>query len=529
MNTKVNQYQNRNRNRIDRICEAVSAWLDNEDGLLKRARDRTIAEGLFRPHDVDHMLGQIRQTVTRQTLTGWLERVCKEGGTQGSRAGSQHQSDSRKDANAQKADNTQHDAHPIDGSTRPKTLCLHAGNLPMVGLQDIIAVLLAGSIYYGKLSRNDPWLPDSLLQIIRQRMPDQAGRWSTRMEELEGIKAGRVLFAGSEASVDAVIRRVHELKLATETARFLPRTARLSMAWLTEEDFKADEAVQKEEHPPEQDISTSKAGRPKKTGAAGNAQSSAGGSQPASEGELYKQLVEAMLRYDGKGCRSVAVVISAREWSDCAGPLMDALEAWLRDHPPGSDEKPGVRYWKNYLRAVDKEVYETGGHLITSEPDLMGKEGVICWLKGDEKEVARLAGHFGSQLQSVYVTRRMLMELSDKRKSSPINAEHPAGGSHRTGPINTEYSVGGSYHTGSINAEKSVAGNHRTGPINTEYSAAGSHHAGSINAEHPVSGSPGIDEPRHATIRFEPLDQAQSPPIDWRPDGTDVLRWLLFG
>ncbi len=320
--------------RIARICDGVDAWLNNEDGILDITVDRTATEGLFPRHDVMHMLKQVSITLTPQALQDWVDRVDR-----GTSAGTM----------------------PSLTSQMPRVLCLHAGNLPLVGLQDIIATLLSGAVYYGKLSRRDPWLADGLLRLLRKRLPDQLGGWASRLEELEKVGAEKVLFAGAESSVEEVKQRIHELGLASDQAHFLPRTARFSMAWLDEEDFQSDSV------------------------------------------RLSKHLIEAMLRYEGRGCRSLAVVVARRSLSEVAGSLADAAEVFVRRNRPSHYRKPGVSYWRSYLRSTGKEVYDIGSQIITDDHDLMGTEDVICWLTGNREDVVRLARQFGPQLQQVYM------------------------------------------------------------------------------------------------------------------------------
>ncbi len=385
--------------RIDRICEGVRSWLDNEDGILDASVERTVTGRFFPQHDVMHMLEQADRTITPQALSSWVTRVStNEKGITGM------------DNSTNKAtisDQSTNRTTPVKPVT--KVLCLHAGNLPMVGLQDIIAALLSGATYHGKLSSHDPWLLDGLLRVLKKRLPDQVGHWSIRLEELDAIRADAVLFAGSQASVNKVTKRIDELGLSDEHARLLARTARFSIARLEEDDFKSEK-----EH-------------------------------------LSKKLIEAMLRYEGKGCRSVALVVADRVLSDFAGYLLEAADVFIRYNPSSQLKTPGVTYWKSYLKSTGREVYDLGGHIIADDRDLIGKENVICWIKGSDVEVTRYAEKFGPQLQSVYV-----------------NADHAA----------------------------------MTKKVTPRLLAS-------------------------KEIRLEPLSEAQAPPVDWRPDGVDVLSWLL--
>ncbi len=392
--------------RIDLICESVSAWLENEDCILERSIERTVTEGLFPKHDVMYMLDQAERTITPKALSYWMDKI-RRGEAKKSETESHSYSDPNPDSDPDLDSDPGMDLPALPNENR-KILCLHAGNLPMVGLQDVIAALLSGAVYYGKLSVKDPWLLDGLLLMLQKRMPDQIGEWAVRLEDLNAINAGHVLFAGSQASVDRVIQRVNELGHAAKNARFLARTARFSIAWLDNDDLKSESE------------------------------------------RLSRELTEAMLRFEGRGCRSVAVVISGRGLSDVAGSLADAAGIFIRTNRPSFTSSSGANYWRSYLKSTGCDVFDMGGQIITDAPDLIGKQNVICWIKGDEGEVLRLAEKFGPQLQSVYV-----------------------------------------------NADRNTI----AAKITTRLVE--------------IKG-----------VRLEPLSEAQSPPIDWQPDGVDILSWL---
>ncbi|MDG5767650.1 acyl-CoA reductase [Balneolales bacterium ANBcel1] len=333
------------RHRTACIAGAVDAWLANEGGLLGQSVERTVAEGLFPRHDVTFMLEEIRRTVTGKTLIQWVDTAVSRTGIK---------------------------AEASPGQTR-KVLCLHAGNLPMVGLQDLLAVLLSGGAYYGKLTRKDPRLMDGLLRLLQERLPDQVISWSTNMDDLAGIRADNVLFAGSEGSVDAVTRRCRELGLSREYTRFLYRTARFSMALLSSADF-----------------------------------NDAGDLAP----DVAGSLAEAILRYDGKGCRSVAVVIAPVTLTEAASGLQSALMDFLQQNPSESQQHPSIRYWSAYLKSVKRAVVRTGPALVTDEPDMAGMERVVCWIHHPEPvaQAETLASRYGHRLQQVYVTADTLKE-----------------------------------------------------------------------------------------------------------------------
>ena len=83
-------------------------------------------------------------------------------------------------------------SHP-DISPRKDTVfyALHAGNLPLVGFQDVLAVLLSGAGYAGKLSRKDPWLIASFFDVLRQLHPQIPVQISTDLAGYQGAAFSR--------------------------------------------------------------------------------------------------------------------------------------------------------------------------------------------------------------------------------------------------------------------------------------------------------------------------------------------------
>src|SRR5690554_976927 len=98
---------------IQNISEAISAWLKPDNIELKQAIDRTVREGLFSLEDIKHQIRHLKQSLQKEHLLEWA-----------SRSGLKY--NSLKDR---------------------QVICLHAGNLPLVGVQDFLAVLLTGGTY----------------------------------------------------------------------------------------------------------------------------------------------------------------------------------------------------------------------------------------------------------------------------------------------------------------------------------------------------------------------------------------------
>ncbi|HBX67065.1 MAG TPA: hypothetical protein DEG32_13240, partial [Balneolaceae bacterium] len=215
---------------ISKIQKAVEEWLSQENQVLWKAVQQTVDDGLFSQHDIEFQLSVLRENIANGDIREWVNR-----------------SELSDEQNAK----------------GQKVLCLHAGNLPLVGFQTALGTILSGAEYYGKLSRKDPYLLASFLDEMENILPEQKIHYSTDLEEFANLKADKVIFAGSEESVSEVKEKVRALKAAKENAEYIIRTAKFSIAYLDEWNE-----------------------------------------------EIKAKLVEAMLRYCGKGCRSVAVVVS---------------------------------------------------------------------------------------------------------------------------------------------------------------------------------------------------------------------------
>ncbi|MFN2372545.1 MAG: hypothetical protein ABR545_01930 [Cyclonatronaceae bacterium] len=332
-----------------------------------------------------------------------------------------------------------------------KILCLHAGNLPMVGLQDVVAVLLSGNRYFGKFSRNDPWLIASFVDVCRERgLPEVCG-CSTELGSFSGLRADAVLFTGSDKTVPAVMDELFRLKAVNTKpkTRYLIRTAQLSVA-----------IVRKKQ----------------------------------SAWELF----EAVTRYDGRGCRSVGVVVSPYSLDKYAGALRMAeacrkekvsvpepgAESDGNDHVPESvagrsaDTNNGP---KKYLHAYavaaglpSLQLFDGRWMFIESDDTGLIREGVVLWIKGGEEELGKVQNRLSGRIQSVFTDGTEMEGVEGKAGEAEI-AE------------GTELA--------------DLAGDAESADESVEAALAGD------------------DD-------FESLNKAQRPEFDWSPDGLDTLQWL---
>ncbi len=315
--------ETRLKERAKRVAGVFQDWLHTSDSDIAESREQTVSEQFFPMHDVDYSLRCFERQVTDDRLSSWLDE--------------QEISDSLL-------------------IIPQKILCLHAGNLPMVGLQDVLACLLLEHKYHGKISRKDPYLIPSFLKYWMKRYPDESPGWGTDLGRYRQLRADAVLFSGSSETVPKVRKLLRQGEMVDEETKYLIRTAHFSMAYLDRSD-------------------------------------------PAH----LKSLAEAIARYEGRGCRSVAIVVSPVSLRSIQCHMTDFFEAFWTENPVASEMSTRLRYRMAYNKAILRPQAMLDAFLIEeSNPDM--EENVVYWLEGDTEKVSELAGRFSDQLQNIYVT-----------------------------------------------------------------------------------------------------------------------------
>lgn len=283
----------------------------------------------------------------------------------------------------------------FENSVKSRTiLCLHAGNLPMVGIQDLLAVMITGGRYVGKLSKKDPYLLAALIVKLKEHGIGEDSIQEIHLEKLKGISADAVLFAGSENSAKTVKKKLLALGIIDIDTPLLIRTAHFSVAWIHDQ------------YP-----------------------------------ETMKQLIDAVLRYAGLGCRSVAMVVAPFAFTLNSCNFTDYVESFWVMNP--QKERPPASLYHRYAmnKAVGISQIWLDDFLIEEDLKKPDHNFILQWIVGGEDVMMEIITDYGSGLQSIYSTDRY---------------------------------------------------------IGTEI----------------------------ANRVLEPLDEAQIPPIWWRPDGVDTIAWL---
>ncbi len=340
--------------RADRVADAVEKWLSPGNTELAAAIDRTVEEKLFSRQDIEFQLRALRQTLTRSELRRWVGE--RQPGSGEAFAGG-------KASTVEKSSAGEKDFAGQEHSEGGKALCLHAGNLPLVGVQDLLAVALSGYHYTGKVSRKDPWLLPTLIDKLREEEVLSRPEVSADLQELSGAEADRVLFAGSGRSVERVRDEIKRLGLARGGARFLVRTAHYSMAVI-----RSDSPV------------------------------------------TINSLMESVLRFGGKGCRSVAVVFAPFGLNSGVCDLTDYAEAFWVKNPQHDQPPASLRYRYAYNKAAEHCQIWLEDFLFEETRMRPEESFVLHWLQGGIDEAVEFIQEFGGGLQTLYLDDPLMEE-----------------------------------------------------------------------------------------------------------------------
>ncbi len=311
--------------RIGALLEVTQNWLRKDNHYLMDAIDRTVQEGYFSFPDVKHAIRAIKNSINETALQEWANR-----------AGLKENND----------------------AAGENVLCLHAGNLPLVGFQDAFSVLLSGGRYSGKISRKDPYLLPTFLNEVKQTVlwSDRDVQWTHRLNDFEDMQNDTVIFAGSESSVPGVRDAIQKWNLAKEDCRYLIRTAHFSIVYLDRQDQ-----------------------------------------------ETMQDLTEGIFRYGGKGCRSIAIVVSPFSLDEIKCELTDYIESFWLENPQHEVPPAKLKHQFAYNKAIERQQAWLDYFLLQEGGVKLDQDFICYWVQGDESTVAEVAKKHSEELQSIYI------------------------------------------------------------------------------------------------------------------------------
>ncbi|MBO6525189.1 MAG: hypothetical protein JJ971_15275 [Balneolaceae bacterium] len=305
-----------------KVAEAVRKWLQPDNSELKKAIEQTVDERLFSFEDIKFQIRALKENIDSGQIEEWAERAG--------------------------LGKNKH-------SVGEKVLCLHAGNLPLVGFQDALGTILSGADYFGKLSRKDPYLLITFLEMLKASGIETEIKYSTDLKDFKNLNADKLLFAGSSESVPAVKNELKRLGSISPETELVIRTAKFSMAYITNE-----------------------------------------------EPEVITDLVEAIFRYGGQGCRSVAAVVSPIRFNNLKCHFQDYIESFWLKNPQHKKPPEALAYQFAYNKAIDRPQAWLDDFLIQESEEFPELDFTLHWIQGDEEKLKELKEKFGSAIQTIY-------------------------------------------------------------------------------------------------------------------------------
>lgn len=307
---------------VIKIEEVAKKWLRPDNQSLKKAIEQTVSEGLFSIEDIKFQIRALKQNIDSGQVKEWAARSGLRG-----------------DKNA----------------IGHKILCLHAGNLPLVGFQDALGTILSGADYYGKLSKKDPYLLASFLSEFDKIDLDQKIEYSTGLDHFRELETDKIMFAGSSESVPKVKGELTRLNILKPETEMVIRTAKFSMAYITSE-----------------------------------------------EPDIITDLVEAIFRYGGQGCRSVAVVVSPMRLNELKCHFQDYIEAFWLKNPQHKKPPEALAYQFAYNKAIDRQQAWMNDFLLQESEEFPELDFTLHWVKGDQEKLTELKEKYGNAVQTIY-------------------------------------------------------------------------------------------------------------------------------
>lgn len=307
--------------RIQLILTAKQIWLFDEQEALKANIEKTVLLG-FERSDIMHSLRWIKEICTEENLRKWCYESANESKVKG-------------------------------GIT---VIFLHAGNLPLVGFQDVLISILSGVRYNGKLSRKDPYLLASFIDVINRLESSLELRYSVDLSTFENLNADGLIFAGSDKGVNAILDKALEIKCIHAQTSIYLRTAHFSLAYFNR--FLDSD---------------------------------------------WEDLAESILRYNGAGCRSVAIIVSSSDLNFSSCNLNDYVESWLLKNKQEEKVLPQhIEYYKSYYESIGIKTQIWNSALIVETIPQRLISGLVYWIKGDEETINRLQLRYGKAIQAIY-------------------------------------------------------------------------------------------------------------------------------
>ena len=349
--------------RFQAVAAAADAWRDPEYEGRARAVEETLrAPNAFTEEAVAFAANQQMALLTEEALAAWI-----------------------RDRRAS--------AHAAVG-------VLNAGNVPLAGLQDFLATVLAGHRYIGAVSSKSPALLPAFVRDVRRFDPEIEARFASLADLLRAANA--LVATGSDETIASLRARLDETARLDKTVR-LDETARLDKTARLDEMVLAPDRCLFRGH------------------------SFAAGVLDGEEREdTYERLAEDILLHEGFGCRNVAVLWAPRGLSPDG--LLEAMARFRGVFPAHEGTAGRLAMQRALLEAVGaSHAWGEGLEFLVSrgEPEAQAP-GHLRWVEYDD--LAEAAAWLAEQpVQLAVAEERVQKRLAFKGLCLvPGEAQRPA-------------------------------------------------------------------------------------------------------
>lgn len=241
---------------------------------------------------------------------------------------------------------------------------LNAGNIPLVGLQDFLAVVLTGHRYVGTISSKSPALLPAFVADLRERLPSLEAEFAGWQDVF--ASAGALIATGSDETLDWARQECRRHGISPERRLMRGHSFGVAVLGARETD------------------------------------------------DEYERLAEDALLHEGVGCRNVAII-----WAPRGLPPDPLLEAFARFRAvfPAHESTPGrLAMQQAFLEAVDQaHAFGEGLEFLLSRGDPEEQQpGHVRWTEYDDlAEVNQWLEAQASRIQLVVASEAVCEHLTE--------------------------------------------------------------------------------------------------------------------
>jgi hypothetical protein len=203
--------------------------------------------------------------------------------------------------------------------------------------------------------------------LIKQKSFLKSVNWSTGLDNIKAVRADALLFAGSKSSAKNVREKLINLNIINPETPHLLRTAHFSIALIEE-----------------------------------------------SSKKTMEDLTEAVFRYGGTGCRSVAIVVAPFSLLSHKCSFTDYIELFWMRNPQLKKPPASLEYRFAYNKSVGIDQSWLNDFLIEEYQTKPEEKFILQWIKGDINTAVQLIEDYNDGLQSVYSTNRVGSVIGNK-------------------------------------------------------------------------------------------------------------------